>query len=323
MFESAFAGTIHLPQASSVAAGVDAVNDFIFYVSLFFTIAIPAVILFFIIKYHRSRKGRRTEQLDHSTAIEVVWTVIPLVLMLYIAYWGWEQYKIMIAEPKDAIEINVTGRQWVWNFQYTNGRQTMNEMVVPKGKAVKLIMTSEDVLHSFFIPNFRLKQDVVPGTYTSINFIATILGEHKIYCTEYCGTSHSDMLGKVLVVEEKEYNNWLTTGNLPAVSGVNKSQQKMSPVDKGKELYTSKGCIACHSTDGSPKVGPTWKGVFGHEVEMQDGSKVTVDENYLRESIENSNAKIVKGFAPSMPMYKGTLTDEEVGALVAYIKSLK
>ena len=343
-FQSAYAGTIAIPQASTVAVGVDQVNDFIFWLSVFFTIAIPATMLVFIVKYHRSNKGRRTEQLDHSTALEVIWTLIPFVLMMIIFGWGWVEYKKMKAPVANALEINVIGRQWLWNFQYPNGRQAMNDVVIPLNKPVKFIMTSEDVLHSFYVPNFRNKQDVVPGMYTSLYVVATMTGVHKIYCAEYCGTSHSDMLGRVIVVPEAEYNAFLETGKMPELassdaltmpyrqsssgSGASKSDSTSSavlkaPHERGKELYASKGCVACHSADGSAKVGPSFKGAFGHEVELVDGQKVTVDENYLRESIENSQAKVVKGYAPSMPLYKGTLTDQEVGSLIAYIKSLK
>ncbi len=358
-WQSAHAGTISLPQASTFAAGVDSVNDFIFWMSVFFTIAVPAVMLFFMVKYHRSKKGRRTEQIDHSTIMEVTWTVIPSIIMFFIFYWGWIEYKAMRTPYKNAIEINVLGRQWLWNFQYTNGRTMMNDMVVPVGKPVNLIMTSEDVLHSFYVPNFRIKQDVVPGTYTGLYFTATQVGVHKIYCTEYCGTSHSDMMGRVIVTTQGEYEAWLESGKLPAIAqtpallpsapkalfetdqtrgkpvatnpatstatdGSNKASAiQKAPHERGKELYASKGCVACHSVDGTHKAGPTFKGAFGHEVELADGSKAMVDENYLRESIEVAGVKVVKGFAPSMPPYKGTLSDDEIGSLIAYIKSLK
>jgi cytochrome c oxidase subunit 2 len=353
-WQSAHAGTISLPQASTYAANVDKVNDFIFCLSVFFTVAVPAVMVWFMVKYHRSKKGRRTEQIDHSTFMEVTWTVIPLVLMLFIFWWGWVEFKEMRTPRRNALEINVLGRQWLWNFQYNNGRTTMNDMVVPINRPVKLIMTSEDVLHSFYVPNFRIKQDVVPGTYTAVYFTATQTGVHKIYCTEYCGTSHSDMLGRVIVTSNEEYENWLNTGEMPAVAATApltpptrslfKTEQlkgksaatdaasdtagqvsalQKSPAERGRALHASKGCVACHSVDGVTKVGPTMKGLFGSEVQLADGSKVTADENYLRESIEMSNAKVVKGFAPSMPLYKGTLTDEEIGSLIAYIKSLK
>ncbi len=335
LIESALAGTIQLPQASTFAAGVDNLNDFIFWMSVFWTIAIPAAIVYFIMKYHRSVKGRRTEQIEHNQAFEITWTSITFVLMIIVFAWGWVEYEKMTTEPRGAMEVNVLGRQWLWNFQYTNGRTVMGDLVVPINKPVKLIMTSEDVLHSFYVPNFRVKQDVVPGTYTRIFFTATQLGAHKIYCTEFCGTSHSDMLGRVIVVKEDEFEQWLKTGKIPATANtalqygdpqqlaVAASAVQKAPADHGKELIASKGCVTCHSVDGTPKVGPTFKGSFGSHVELADGSKALVDEAYLRESIENSNVKVVKGYAPSMPLYKGTLTDQEVGALVAYIKTLK
>ena len=335
LIESAFAGTISLPQASNHAAGVDMVNDFIFWMSVFWTIVLPVAILFCLVKYHRSKKGRRTEQIEHNQTFEITVTSITLALMLVVFALGWVEYRKMVTEPRNAYEVNVLGRQWLWNFQYTNGRTVMGDLVIPINRPIKLIMTSEDVLHSFYVPNFRVKQDVVPGTYTRLFFSATQLGAHKIYCTEYCGTSHSDMMGRVIVVQEDEFEQWLKTGKLPATTNTkfqygDVEQPKMAasaiqkaPADHGKELIASKGCVTCHSVDGTHKVGPTFKGAFGSHVEIADGGKVLVDEAYLRESIENSNVKVVKGYAPSMPLYKGTLSDQEVGALVAYIKTLK
>ncbi|MBI3544816.1 MAG: c-type cytochrome, partial [Deltaproteobacteria bacterium] len=211
---------------------------------------------------------------------------------------------------------------------YANGRKTMNEFYLPKGKPAKLIMTSEDVIHSFSLPYSRVKQDVQPGMYTYISFEPTLVGDQPVYCTMYCGTGHSDMLATLHVVEPEDYQRWLDTGKAPA--GIVAAAAKTAPgggplsmADKGKALSASKGCIACHSADGSPKVGPTWKGVFGKDEELQDGTKVKVDENYIRESIVNPTAKIVKGFAPSMPPFAGLLNDDEINALIAYIKSLK
>lgn len=326
--QKAYAGTvIQLPKASTVAARIDSVADLVFIVSVFFFIAVVSVLLYFAWKYHRSKKGRLTGSIVDNHKLETVWTVIPLIFMLGIFAWGFKVYFDLREERKDALEINVIGRQWMWNYEYTNGRKSMNDLYVPIRRPVRLLMTSEDVLHSYFVPNFRLKQDVIPGQYTYIAFEATLLGKHPVYCAEFCGTSHSDMLGNVYVLEPKDFDTWFETGRLPAnlakLSAPIAQTAPKSLADKGREVFNSKGCFACHSVDGSKKVGPSLKGIFGTEEEMASGVKVKADENYLRESLMEPQAKIVKGFAPSMPTFKGLLNDEEVNALIAYVKSLK
>ncbi len=343
-WQTAHAGIISLPQASTIAPGVDAVNDFIFWVSLFFLIAVPAVMLLFVVKYHRSKKGRQTVYISGHHGLEALWTIVPLIIMLIIFGWGFVEYTKMRTVAPGAIEINVIGRQWLWQFQYADGRQAMNELVVPLNKPVKLIMTSEDVLHSFFIPDFRVKQDVVPGSYYYLTFNSTMAGPHKIYCTEFCGTGHSDMLGLIYVLDEKDYSEWEKTGKVPeamarsislaqgdaVVASPSDSKNsnaaagaKQSLAEQGAALYNTKGCVACHSTDGSRRVGPTWKGVFGTTEQLEGGKTAVVDENYIRESIVEPHAKVVKGYPPSMPTFKGLLSDQEINALIAYIKSLK
>lgn len=338
-WQNAYAGTITLPQASTAAVKIDNLHDFLWWISVFFLALITFATVYFVIKYHRSRKGRETAYILGSHTLELAWTVGPLVLMLAIFAWGYKDYLWMRAAPNDSYEINVVGRQWLWNFEYTNGRKTMNELYLPKGRNVKLIMTSEDVLHSFFLPNHRVKNDVVPGMYSYVAFNTTMEGVHPIYCTEYCGTAHSDMLAKAYVLEQADFDEWLETGKSPAIAKLpnhmghsitavktaeaTSAGKTVSLADRGKELVNSKGCFACHSTDGTRKIGPSFKGAFGRTEEMADGSNIKVDENYIRESLMDPNAKIVKGFTPSMPTFKGLLSDEEVNALIAYIKSLK
>lgn len=332
-WQNAYAGTvIQLPQASTVAPEIDMVADIVFWTSFGFFILIFFGMVYFVAKFHRSRKGRKTEYILGHHGLELAWTIIPLVFMLFIFFWGLYVYQDLRKVPSDAYEVNVVGRQWLWNFEYTNGRKTMNELVVPKNKPVKLIMTSEDVIHSFFVPNFRLKQDVVPGMYTYISFNATMNGEHPIYCAEFCGTGHSDMLGKVVVLDEKDFEDWLITGKYPGQSAdqiaqAGAAEQAGAPTqslaEKGKEVFNAKGCFACHSVDGTAKVGPTLFNSFGRKEELSDGSMIVVDENYIRESIMDPQKKIVKGYPPSMPTFRGLLSDQEINALVAYIKSLK
>lgn len=333
-WQTAYASTISLPQAATNAVRVDHLHDFLWWLSIFFLALVTIGMLIFVKKYHRSVKGRETAYILGNHTLELMWTVIPLIIMLVIFAWGYKDYLAMRLSPSDAYEINVVGRQWLWNFEYTNGRKTMNELYVPKDRDVRLIMTAEDVLHSFYVPNFRTKMDVVPGMYTYLGFKPTIAGVHPIYCAEYCGTGHSDMLGKVYVLEQKDFDNWLETGKAPAgiakvstgvASGAQAEPGKQGPTlaERGREVFNSKGCFACHSTDGTRKVGPTHKGLFGKEEELADGSKVVVDENFIRESIVEPSKKITKGYPPSMPTFKGLLTDEEMNALIAYIKSLK
>jgi cytochrome c oxidase subunit 2 len=343
-WQTAYASSINLPQASTVASRVDALHDFLWWLSLISLAGVTIALILFAKKYHRSNKGRETAYILGSHTLELAWTIIPLILMLFVFAWGYRDFLFLRSEPKDPVEINVVGRQWMWNFEYANGRKTLNEFYMPKGKPVKLIMTSEDVIHSFFIPNFRLKYDVVPGQYTYLSFEPTLTGEHAVRCAEMCGTGHSDMLAKAIVLEPKDFDHWLQTGKVsgvakyevqtpqeymvpgtatPPSTGEKSSGAPKSLAEKGKDLYTSKGCFACHTTDGTTKIGPTFLHAFGRTEELQDGSKVTVDENYIRESLLEPQAKLVKGFPPSMPPFKGVLTEDEISSLIAYIKSLK
>lgn len=338
-WQNAYAGTISLPQASTVAANVDSLHDFIFWLSVLSMVGITAVLILFVHRYHKSKTGRMTEYILDNHKLEALWTIVPLICMLFIFAWGFRDYLTIRTQNPDAIEINVVGRQWMWNMEYSNGRKTLNELYLPKGRPVKLIMTSEDVLHSFFMPAFRLKQDAVPGIYTSISFETTENGVTPIYCAEYCGTAHSDMLGKIYVVEPEEFEKWLATGKLTGESGVHietaisttaqstmhaeNNDKPKSAIDRGREYYQSKTCFTCHSTDGTAKIGPSFAKLFGKEEEFVDGSKGVVDENYIVESILDPTKKVVKGFVPTMPPFKGVLKDDEIKDLVAFIKSLK
>ena len=282
--------------------------------------------------------------------LEVVWTVIPTILVMWIFAWGWNVYHDMVHAPQDAMEINVVAKQWLWQFVYKNGTSSIGDLYVPVNKPVRMVMSSEDVLHSFFIPNFRVKSDVVPGMYTYVWFEAKIPGIHQIFCTEYCGTSHSGMLGRVIVLTEPQWKDWLSgkkidVDSLPADptfpgfranrlgEGMPSDEAKpagaqLSLAEKGKALSISKGCVACHSTDGTKIVGPSYKGIWGTDVRYTAAGSTEVkttkiDENYIHESIENPQAKVVEGFPPSMPSFKGLVTEEEIMAIIEYIKSLK
>lgn len=331
MFDKMFNGDLPL-QASDVAARWDTLYNFLVWLSVFFFVLVIGGMLVYAYKY--KDRGQKAKYITGSHALEAIFVTIPTVLLLVIFGWGWSVYRDMTQAPSDAMEIRVIGKQWLWQFQYDDGKTMIGDVYVPMNKPVKFVMTSQDVIHSFFVPNFRIKQDVVPGMYTSVWMEARMPGRHKIFCAEYCGTSHSGMLGDVVVLDDQQWADWKAgkkIGPVP-VAGRELTQAEIekaaatttgSLADQGKALFESKGCVACHSVDGTAKVGPTLKGLFGHKVELADGSTATADENYIRESIEKPNAKMVKGFQPVMPTFQGLLQETEMNALIAYIKSLK
>ncbi len=333
MFNQALAGSVPI-QGTAVAARWDGLWDFLLGLSAFFFVLVVGAMIYFIIAY-RHRPEKKTTYLTGSHLLEAVWIAVPTLLLMIIFGWGYSIYHSMTQAPADAYEVRVIGKQWLWTFQYDNGRTTVNEVFVPLNRPVKFVMTSEDVLHGFYIPNFRIKQDVVPGMYSSIWFQATVPGKHQVFCTEYCGTSHSGMLAKVIVLDDAQWKAWNLNrpiGNVPEVkySGVEEVSAQ-SPVasaqgslaEQGKAVYEKKGCVACHSVDGTTKVGPTHKGLFGSKVELADGRTVVADENYIRNHIENPQSSTVKGFNAVMPTFKGLISETEMNALIAYIKSLK
>ena len=302
--------------ASNLASKVDAVIWFITVISLVFFILISIFLVYFAIRYRRRQENEETPYITGSHVLETIWTIIPSILLIVIFVYGFVVYKDMRTPPEDSLEVTVTGRQWLWQFKYNNGKTTLNELYIPEGRPIKLVMTSEDVLHSFFVPAFRVKQDLVGGMYTYLWFTPTKNGTYELFCAEYCGTGHSAMLGKVIVMSPQEYEKWEKGEEEKAVAS-------LPPAELGKQLYTQRGCNACHSIDGSSLVGPTWKGLYGHEVVLEDGTEVTADENYIREAILEPQAKMVKGFGPVMPSFKGVISDDEISDIIAYIKTLK
>jgi cytochrome c oxidase subunit 2 len=306
-------------EASNLARNVDTVIWFVTIISLVFFFLITVVLVFFAIKYRRKNGEDETPYITGNHFLETLWTIVPSILVLVIFAYGFIVFKQMRTPPQEALEINVIGKQWLWQFQYDNGKTTINELYVQQNRPVKLIMRSEDVIHSFFVPAFRVKQDLLGGMYTYLWFTPTKVGVFDLYCAEYCGTGHSKMLGKVIVMSPEAYERWRKGEEREEQKGV----ASISPVQLGEQLYQQRGCNACHTIDGTPSVGPSWKGLFGHEVTLQDGTKVTADENYIRESILEPQAKLVKGYQPVMPSFKGILTDEEISAIIAYIKTLK
>lgn len=302
-------------QASNFAESLDRGLAIYFTLAAIVLLGVSFFIIYFTAKYMRKSPGQLAQaQITHNTKLEIIWAVIPFIIFMGLFAWGLKGYINMRVAPNDAIPINVVAQKWSWTFNYPQGASEP-ELVLPLGKSVKLIMTSRDVIHSFYIPAFRVKQDVLPNRYTTLWFTPTKIGTFHLFCAEYCGTQHSGMIRSVKVVEESEYMAWV-------VEKAN-STAGMSPEEIGKTLYTKKGCNACHTVDGNAGIGPTWKGTFGTQREFAAGAPAAIDENYVRESITDPLAKVVKGFAGAMPSYKGQLTDAEIDGIIAYIKSIK
>lgn len=304
-------------KATEIAKGVDNLYGFLLAASFISCAILIGGMVYFALKYKRKSNNDKTAYITHDTRLEVLWSVIPLIIFLVVFGWGWMIYHDMRSMPKNALEIQVTGKQWAWMTEYKNGVKS-SDIVVPVGRDVKIILTAEDVIHSLYIPSFRLKQDAVPGRYTALWFHADKLGEFHVFCAEFCGTSHSGMMTTLKVVTQEEFDKWL----------IQESEVSTLPVaQRGAKIFQTRACASCHNVDNpNVKVGPSLYQKFGLENhEMEDGTKVTVDENYVRESILNSQAKIVKGFGPrsAMPAFQGQLSDAEVTALIEYIKSLK
>lgn len=304
--------------ASTLASKVDGVLLVITLMSLVFFVLITILLVYFAIKYRRRSEDEETPYITGSEPLEIIWTVIPSVLLILLFIYGFVVFKEMKTPPKDAQEITVMGKQWLWTFEYYNGRKTLNELYVQENRPVRLVMMADDVLHSFFVPGFRVKQDILPGRYTQLWFTPTKVGTFDIFCAEYCGTGHSAMLGKVIVLSPEAYDIWEKGVEVDEGGAV----ASLPPAEMGEKIYKEKGCNACHSIDGSVLVGPSFKGMIGRTQEMEDGSTVTVDENYIRESILEPQAHIVKGFQPVMPSFKGILSDKDITALIAYFKTL-
>lgn len=300
-------------QASDLARDVDMLYLFLIGVSTFFIILIGALVIYFIFRYRRRSDADRPEEVHGHTVLEIVWTVIPLVLVMIMFFWGAALFYKQLRPPADAMEILVTGKQWMWKMQHPSGRTEINSLHVPFGRPVRLTLTSEDVIHSFYIPAFRTKMDVVPGRYTSVWFEPTELGRYHLFCAEFCGAEHSLMRGWVQVLPEDEYDSW--------ARGIDPDLAELTPVEAGARLFTELGCLACHNP-ASGALGPAMTGVYKSEITLQDGRTVVADEEYIRESILEPVAKVVDGYQPVMPTYRGQLDEGQLMQIIAYIKSL-
>ena len=301
------------PSASSVAAEMDLLYLFITAVSAFFVVVVAALVVIFAVKYRRRHADEVGADIHGSLALELTWTFIPFVLSMVMFVWGADLFFRLSRPPADAMEIFVVGKQWMWKVQHPDGMREINEMHVPIGRNIRITLASEDVIHDYSIPAFRVKMDVVPGKLTTMWFNATKAGTYHLFCAEYCGTKHAGMIGSVTAMLPQDYEAWLSGG-----------RSSGTPAQNGERLFTDLACITCHKQDATGR-GPSLHGVFGSQVPLANGSMVTADENYLRESIMNSQAKVVAGYqTPSiMPPFQGQISEESLLQLIAYIKTLK
>jgi cytochrome c oxidase subunit 2 len=295
-------------RASTIAGQVDALYIYLVLVSAVMTLLIFVAVAVLAVKYRR-RPGNIPHPIEGSPILETAWSIIPFGVMLTFFIWGAVIFFKERTPPANSTEIYVVAKQWMWKIEHIEGQREINELHVPVGQNVKLLLTSQDVIHSFFIPAFRLKQDVIPGRYTTMWFKATTPGVYHLFCAEYCGTSHSGMIGNVVVMEPQDYTQWMAGGPSAPLP------------EEGKQLFASLGCSTCHRFDIQGR-GPNLQNAFGKPVLLEDGRTVTMDDNYVRESILNPTAKIVSGFKPVMPTFQGLVSDEQLNALVAYVKSL-
>ena len=308
-------GTMQLPpQASTVAPDVDALYYFIFWGCMVFFVIIVALLAWFAFRYRRREGVPYLHSASHNTPLEITWSIVPLILVMIVFVWGFRGYMLAHASPGNAIEYYVTGKQWLWQINHPTGTVEVNEMYVPVNQPVKVILQSTDVIHAFFVPDFRVKMDAYPNQYTTLWFEATRTGDFDLFCAEYCGREHSGMLGKIHVLSRAEYDKWVESTEVP-MDG--------DPVTIGKTLYAKYTCNTCHSADGTKLVGPSFQGIWGRQEQMADGSTITVDENYIRESILNPGAKVVAGYQPVMPTFTGLVKPEHIDFLIAYIRSLQ
>ena len=306
-------GTIPLfPEAAStMASRVDGLYFFLVGLTAFFTILIAVLIAVFMVKYKRRTPNEIGARIHGAMALEIIWSVIPLLICFGIFAWATDIFLAMSRPPAETMNVYVVGKQWMWKFQHLDGQREINELHVPVGRKVKLIMTSEDVIHDVSVPAFRVKADVIPGRYSHLWFEATKPGEYHLFCAEYCGTRHSGMIGRVVVMEPDDYQAWLSSG-----------VQEGSLASSGGKLFQDLACNTCHRPDAQGR-GPVLQGVFGKTQSLLSGDTVLVDEAYIRESILNPGAKITAGFQPIMPAFQGLVSEEQLLQLIEYVKSLQ
>lgn len=301
-------------QASTMAGPVDQLYFFLIALSAFFSLLVAGLIIAFSIRYRRRRVRLERPEDFGMLQLEIGWTVLPFVLSMVIFYWGAMLFIDLRRPPADSLEVFAVGKRWMWKMQHLEGRREINELHVPIGQPVKVTLTSEDVIHSFFVPAFRVKQDAVPGRYTDLWFEATKPGRYHLFCAEFCGSQHARMIGQVIAMEPADFQAWL--------SGTERGAAPVSMAEAGKRLFTDLGCVTCHQTDDSGR-GPSLVNVAGSAVELSDGSSVVADSAYLRESILRPQQRVTAGYQPIMPTYQGLVGEDQVLELIAYIESLR
>jgi cytochrome c oxidase subunit 2 len=297
-------------QASTFAKDVDALYFFILATCAFFAIGVSVAVVWLGIKYHKTHDGQIGARIEGNLPLELLWSVIPTIIAMFMFGWGASVFYHLRRPPDEALHLYAVGKQWMWKFQHLEGQREINELHVPAGRPVKITISSEDVLHSLYFPAFRTKMDAIPGRYTELWFEAQKPGVYHIFCTEYCGTNHAGMIGNVTVLEPAAYQAWLQGGGMEGTLA-----------QRGAKLYSDLACSTCHLDTGTGR-GPSLKDILGKTETMADGTTVVVDEAYLRESILNSQAKIVKGFQPLMPTFQGLISEENLVALIEHVKSM-
>ncbi len=325
-----FRKLLFLPeQASTFAAGVDHLHYFVALTTFIMALAVGVLAVVFIALYKRKSETQTTPHVEPTMMIEAAFVSVPLVLFLLWFAVGFRQFVEQDTPPADAMDVYVMAKKWMWKFNYPDGPNSVNVLRVPAGRPVRLLMTSQDVIHSFFVPEFRVKKDVNPGRYTQTWFNATTPGKYEILCSQYCGAGHSIMRGEVIVMPPAEYQTWLDNlkrSPLPQ-DGLNTDIEKVSVnsslAEQGRRVAAEQGCFKCHTIDGTKFTGPTWLNMFGRTEKLITGEKIVVDEAYMTESIMDPLAKIVEGYAPVMPSFQNKLAGPEIAALVEYMKSLR
>jgi len=305
--------------ASGQAGRVDALFVLIAAIGGFFFFLTQGMLIYFAVKYRRRRPDRdnETPSITGSPVLEFLWILIPSIVVVVIFYYGWRVYTDMRVSVPGSTEVHVNARQWMYEIKYSDGRTAINEIRVPQGKPVKFILSASDVLHGFYLPDFRVKMDMIPGRLTTLMVQPDRVGEYQIFCTVYCGTGHSNMLARLIVMPPHEYAEWMEHGGRPEGG-------EGEPLhERGERVVKAAGCLNCHAVEGKEKIGPNLQGVYGSTVPLADGTSVKADEEYLRESIVDPGAKVVRGYPNVMPTYKTSMPPEDVQATVEYLKTLK
>jgi cytochrome c oxidase subunit 2 len=298
------------PRASTFAGPVDTLYYTLIALSLLFSVPVAFLIVYFGVKYRRGSRANRSLHIKHMLAIEMTWSIVPLFLALGVFAWGATLYFKEATPPADALEVYVIGKQWMWKTQHPGGQREINQLHVPIGRPIKLLMTSQDVIHSFYVPAFRIKQDVLPGRYTVTWFEATQAGEYPLNCAEFCGTDHAVMGGSIIALDPSDYEQWLHTGNIQTTLAAG-----------GERLFREYGCSGCHGLNSTVHA-PNLAGIFGNPVPLENGQIVTADEQYIRDSILLPQQQIAAGYPPIMPSFQGQISEDDLQQLIEYIKSL-